>query len=186
MPNPRGADKQNGGEVKMKLWNLMPLFMLLLLAGMAAAGCDYNALVEPITFTKIEYVNACIEYEWTHTQGSRPDFNNYDFNNYIVKATGDFSLGDTNHAGKSYSLCTVEPGSTVTFYVQAYESDDFGYYCGFDYNATLKTGGYIGAGKLMVYTLLIVFGGFIAVIIFVMVAIWGIKKMKIPIPFMKK
>ena len=164
----------------MNLRNLIPLFALLLLIGTAAAACIYSPVVGEITFTKNEYVNACMEYEWSHTQTAD------DFNNYIVRATGGYTLGDVNYTGKTFSLCTVEPGETVTFYVQVFDGNAEGHYCSFDYNATLKTGGYIGAGKLMVYTLLIVFGGFIAVIIFVMVALWGIKKMKIPIPFMKK
>lgn len=161
----------------MDVRKFMPLLMLLLFIGTAAATCiDHNTEVGTVTFTKNEFTNACIDYEWSHTQS--PD----DFNNYIIKASGDVTLGDTNYGGKSFTLCTVEPGDTVTFYVQAFDGDSHGHACSFDFNTTINTPGYAGAARLMVYTIFIVLGGFIGILIFVGVAIWGIKAMGIRIP----
>jgi hypothetical protein len=155
--------------------------MLLLFAGngfAAVLACEKAApaIVGAITFTKATYESACAVFVWSHSQVAT------DFNNYVVRATGGKTVADFNTTAKSLTICTIEPGTSETIYVRAYDGNASDNYCSFDYNNTVSSGSIYGAGKYMVYNIFIIFAAIIGIIIFIGAVLILIRKFPGMIP----
>jgi len=161
----------------MDMRKLLPLFVLLLFAGAASAACtNWSPAVGEVTFSTPVYSNVCIDFEWSHSRTAN------DFNNYIIKASGDVSLNDMNSTGNKFTLCRVAPGDSVTFNVQAFDGNAEGMFCSFDYNVTVNNPELVGSATFLVYTILLVIAGFIGTIIFIILIVWLLKALNIKLP----
>lgn len=164
---------------------LIPVLLLCIATGAYAAdGCvtaSSNLTDYPPITLAFEHTGACVKFTMTHAQNAT------DFNNYIVSIDStEGGRGDFNTTSKVHSLCTVEGGEVVTFYAQAYDGNKTDYRCGADYNVQMTVSETGDAARSFVYTGFVVLGSIIGAVVFIIVAVFVIRRTGIKLPYMKR